>query len=140
MEISSNFFNIKNINIPMAPMPLIYPKRKDKSPSDQMIKRREPNPGPYSEKEIRKILSKVWRNPFYSIGEPFNKEKHHIALLSNGNIAIYNLSRTNDTVLIKSDGSADSIGSHHYREIAPKGKLLKLYEETKKDIEECLRG
>ena len=129
-----NVFEIKKKT--NAPMPIIYHPQNKEIPNDKIEKSTIPNKGikeePYTSKEIRKILCKVYRNPLFI----FDKDKREIYLLTNDNIVIYNRTRTNDTVLIKADGSADSIGSHHYREIAPKGKLLKLYEETKKRLTE----
>ncbi len=85
----------------------------------------------YDLKETKEILKRVSGQSSHGAGT--DEAEHYAIYLSEKNsIIINNLYRTNDTIIIRSDGSAASVGSWHYKEIAQKGTYSDIVEDAQK--------
>lgn len=85
----------------------------------------------YDLKETKEILKRVSSPSAHGAGTD-EAEHYSIYLSEKNSVVINNLYRTNDTIIIRSDGSAASVGSWHYKEIAQKGTYSDIVEDAKK--------
>ncbi len=95
----------------------------------------------FTQKEIRKILKEVnapldgGLSPIgVSLGDS-DKTEYSIGIYDGIGIVINNETTTNDTTVIRKDGSVINNGSWHHRELASKGEYTDLYERLSKEIE-----
>lgn len=92
----------------------------------------------YSQKEIKKILKRVGTeaaNLPLSVYAPRYTVQYYS---KSDSLVINNVTRTNDTTEILSDGSVRSVGSWHNKEVAPAGSCNDILIDAKNRIRETL--
>lgn len=81
----------------------------------------------YSQEEIVEILKTVGT---YDESKILMPPKYQVELCNSETLVINNENRTNDTTVIKKDGSVKHVGSWHNKEIAPAGSFTFLVEDA----------